>query len=99
MCCRWLIDNLAIRAGNEKDTSEEADTVQYFSSVLQCVAVCCSLLQCVLQCVAVCCSVLQCVAVCCSVLQYVAVCCSVVQRVANEERASLGHDPLIFLDC
>jgi hypothetical protein len=23
----WLIDNLAIRAGNEKDTSEEADTV------------------------------------------------------------------------
>jgi len=34
-----------------------------FSSVLQCVAVCCS----VLQCVAVCCSVLQCVAVCCSV--------------------------------
>jgi len=35
------------------------------SSVLQCVAVCCS----VLQCVAVCCSVLQCVAVCRSVLQ------------------------------
>jgi len=40
------------------------------SSVLQCVAVCCS----VLQCVAVCCSVLQCVAVSCSVLQCVAVC-------------------------
>jgi len=39
------------------------------SSVVQCVAVCCS----VLQCVAVCCSVLQCVAVCCSVLQCVAV--------------------------
>jgi len=37
------------------------------SSVLQCVAVCCS----VLQCVAVCRSVLQCVAVCC--------CCSVLQ--------------------
>jgi len=36
------------------------------TSVLQCVAVCCS----VLQCVVVCCSVLQCVAVCCSVLQY-----------------------------
>jgi len=33
----------------------------WHSSVLQCVAVCCS----VLQCVAVCCSVLQCVAVCC----------------------------------
>ena len=32
-----------------------------WSSVLQCVAVCCS----VLQCVAVCCSVLQCFAVCC----------------------------------
>ena len=30
----------------------------------------------VLQCIAVCCSVLQCVAVCCSVLQYVSVCCS-----------------------
>jgi len=30
----------------------------------------------VLQCVAVCCSVLQCAAVCCSVLQCVAVCCS-----------------------
>ena len=38
------------------------------SSVLQCVAVCCS---------EVCCSVLQCDAVCCSVLQCVAVCCSV----------------------
>jgi len=37
------------------------------STVLQCVAVCCSVLS-VLQCVAVCCSVLQCVAVCCSVL-------------------------------
>jgi len=23
----WIIDNLAIRAGNEKDTTEEADTV------------------------------------------------------------------------
>ena len=34
-----------------------------FSSVLQCVALCCS----VLQCVAVCCSVLQCVAACCHV--------------------------------
>jgi len=63
------------------------------SSVLQCVAVCCS----VLQCVAVCCSVLQCVksgvdtrtpastkcvlqcvAVCCSA----SVCCTVSQRVA-----------------
>jgi len=32
-----------------------------------------------LQCVAVCCSVLQCVAVCCSVLQRVAACCSVPQ--------------------
>ena len=31
----------------------------------------------VLQCVAVCCSVLWCVAVCCSVLQYAAVCYSV----------------------
>ena len=47
------------------------------SSVLQCVAVCCSVLLCVtvsysvLQCVAVCCGVLQCVAVCCSVLQCV----------------------------
>jgi len=39
------------------------------SSVLQCVAVCCS----VLQCVAVCCSVSQCVAVCYSMLQCVAV--------------------------
>ena len=52
------------------------------SSVLQCVAVCCSICGikqcpsclavwqwCILQCVAVCCSVLQCVAVCCSVLQ------------------------------
>ena len=39
------------------------------SSVLQCVAVCCS----VLQCVAVCCSVFQCVAVCCSVFQCFAV--------------------------
>ena len=48
------------------------------SSVLQCVAVCCS----VLQRVAVCCSVLQCVAGCCSVLQCVAVCCSVLQCVA-----------------
>jgi len=35
--------------------------LQLFTSVLQCVAVCCS----VLQCVAVCCSVLQCVAMCC----------------------------------
>ena len=43
------------------------------SSVLQCVAVCCS----VLQCAAVCCSVLQCVAVCCSVLHCVVVCCIV----------------------
>ena len=64
------------------------------TSVLQCVAVCCSVLQCVavccsvLQCVAVCCSVLQCVAVCCSVLQCweiqrVAVCCSVLQSAAD----------------
>jgi len=37
----------------------------FLTSVLQCVAVCCS----VLQCVAVCYSVLRCVAVCCSVLQ------------------------------
>ena len=67
------------------------------SSVLQCVAVCCSVLQyvamccsvlqcvaicrCVLQC-AVCCSLLQCVAVCCSVLQYVAIWCSVLQCIA-----------------
>jgi len=58
------------------------------SSVLQCVAVCCSVLQCVavcysvLQCAAVCCSVLQCAAVCCSVLQCAAVCCSVLQCAA-----------------
>jgi len=38
-----------------------------WTSVLQCVAVCCS----VLQCVAVCCSVLQCVAVCCIVAGYI----------------------------
>ena len=43
------------------------------SSVLQCVAECCS----VLQSVAVCCSVLQRVVVCCSLLQSVAVCCNV----------------------
>jgi len=36
----------------------------------------------VLQCIAVCCSVLQCVAVCCSVLQWLAVCYSVLQFVA-----------------
>jgi len=63
------------------------------STVLQCVAVCCS----VLQCAAVCCSVLQCVAVCwyikytyCQLLRSsrarpwhrVAVCCSVLQCVA-----------------
>jgi len=40
-----------------------------YTSVLQCVAVCCS----VLQCAAMCCSVLQCVAVLCSVLPCVAV--------------------------
>jgi len=58
------------------------------SSVLQCVAGCCSVLQIGrsgvhIQCVAVCCSsvavVFQCVAV---VLQCIAVCCSVLQRVA-----------------
>jgi len=64
------------------------------SSVLQCVAVCCSVLQCVAVCcrahcfpcqlfgVVVCCSVLQCVAVRCSVLQCVAICCNTVQCVA-----------------
>jgi len=52
------------------------------SSLLQCIAVCCSVLYCVcivLQCVAVCCSVLPCV---CILLQCVAVCCSVLQCVA-----------------
>ena len=47
-----------------------------YTSVLQCVVVCCS----VLQCVAVCCKVLQSVAVCCSVLQRFAACCSALQR-------------------
>jgi len=63
------------------------------STLLQCVAECCSVLQCVAVCVSLCCSALQCVAVrrsasqcvavCCSVcprvLQFVAVCCSVLQ--------------------
>ena len=52
----------------------------HLTSVLLCVAVCCS----VLQRAAVCCSVLQCVAVCCSV--YNIVCCSVV---ANRVRLNL----------
>jgi len=57
--------------------------VLQYSSVVQCVAVCCSVLRCVavgcsgLQCAVVCCSVLNCASVCCSVLQRVAVCCSV----------------------
>ena len=57
-----------------------------YSSLLQCVAICCSVLECaggccsVLQCAAVCYSVLQC-DVCCRVLQCVAVCCSVLQCV------------------
>jgi len=75
------------------------------SSVLQCIAVCCS----VLQCVAVCCSVLQCVAasdvlqcvaVCCGVLQCVAVCCRVLQlhlrnssRVRSQLRAPYSVPP------
>jgi len=54
---------------------QHSDMLCVKSSVLQCVAVCCS----VFRCVAVCRSVLQCVAVCCSVLQRVAACCSVYQ--------------------
>jgi len=68
-------------------TNKQTNVSLLSSSMLQCVAVCCS----VLQCVDVYCSVsllssgkLQCVAVCCSVsllsssmLQCVAVCCSV----------------------
>jgi len=67
------------------------------SSVLQCVAVCCS----VLQCVALCCSVLQWIqrhnwrkmtSVCWSVLQCVAVCCSVLLCVAVNSTAQLTED-------
>jgi len=48
----------------EKFAKKYTVTKNSTTSVLQCVAVCCS----VLQCVAVCCSVLQCVAVCCCVM-------------------------------
>ena len=60
-----------------------------YSSVLQCVAVCCSVLQCaagrsnMLPCGAVCCRVVQCVAVCSNVLRCVAVCCSASLGVAK----------------
>ena len=47
-----------------------------YSSVVQCVAICCSVLQRVLQCVALLCSVLQRGAVCCSIVHCVAACCS-----------------------
>ena len=63
---------------------------RFITSVLQCVAVCCSVLQRVqvavrcsaLQCVAVHCRALQCVAARCSALQHIAVRCSALQRVA-----------------
>ena len=75
------------------------------TSVLQCVAVCCSLLQCVavcssaLQCVAVCCSVLQCVAVRCSALQCVAVCCSehFLQRWYSTAKLNTYDMPHLFI--
>jgi len=76
-------------------------TSSTLSTVLQCVAVCCSVLRyvavccSVLQCVAVCCSVLKCVAVCCSVLQCVAACCSVLQRVAED----FSMHKLVTSDC
>jgi len=60
-----------------------------WSSVLQCVAVCCS----VLQCVAVCCSVLQCVAVCCCVLLCVAKtrCHGIVAHIKSMEHIDSMH--------
>ena len=82
------------------------------TSVLQCVAVCCSVLQCVavLQCDSdirdsfhdrrlVCCSVLQCVAVCCSVLQCVAVLqCDSDIRDSFHDRSQQGFLPLKRID-
>jgi len=74
------------------DTAQQKRSVLQ-SSVLQCVAVCCSVLQCVVlwhlyggtkesQCVAVCCNVL-------GVLERVAVCCTVTY-IPRNKRASLG---------
>jgi len=63
VCCSMLQcrpQRCAISPGLDSSSS-----ASYHTSVLQCVAACCT----VLQCVALCCSVLQCVAVCCSVLQ------------------------------
>jgi len=53
--------------------------VNKWTSVVQCVVVCCS----VLQCVAVCHSVLQCGAVCSSMMQCVAMSCNVLQCCHN----------------
>jgi len=95
ICMTWLIHVCDL---THSYVTWFIDQAPWKSSMLQCVAVCCSVLQCVavccsvlqqvavccsvLQCVAVCCSKLQCVAVCCSELQWVAVCCSVLQCVA-----------------
>ena len=63
----------------------------FFGSVLQCVAVCCSGYCSVLQRVAACCSVLQRVAACGSVLQRVAVRCSVLQCVTPCSTICVTH--------
>ena len=74
-----IIKALSGDASSEEDCEDEK---KVFSSVWQCVAVCCSVLQCVvilrgglrggdegvLQCVTVCGSVLLCVVVCCNVV-------------------------------
>jgi len=64
VCCSMLQcrpQRCAISPGLDSSSS-----ASYHTSVLQCVAACCT----VLQCVALCCSVLQCVAVFCSSASY-----------------------------
>ena len=74
---------------SSRGMQHDANVLQVYCSVLQCVPVCCS----VLQYVAVCCIVAVCHVIvslegcglkliCCSMLQCVAVCCSVLQCVA-----------------